>query len=125
VDVSKTRTPRDLALRALRNLNQIRPGKDPDQASMALLLDYWTTSHAALLEDGAVTFGADAIPLYAFNDCAWYLAVEAAPSYGALPIVLQAVGASNADSALDSIKVKLRTSASKPYGHEPMETRYF
>lgn len=113
-----SRTAEQLAARVLENLNFARPGEDADVADVERIIDRYQTMHADLVDNGDAYWPVDAIPLPVFDAMGWLVAIEVAPGFGALPIVLQAIGASNAMEAKGPHMRRLRVHREADFNHE-------
>lgn len=107
------RSARMLAIDVLGKMNFTRPGEVPSERDIQYIVEQWTQTHAELVDDEVIYFDADEIPLAVFKKCAWLTAVESAPGFGALPIVLGALSERSAQTARDAIVADLRTHVAK------------
>ena len=102
------RTTGDLVLRVAQLLNQVRPGADVSDRSRQTITTIYENVLAELIDMKAAYWPADEIPTAAFERLAMLIAVDSASSFGALPIILQAVGRQSQDEAREYCIAKLR-----------------
>lgn len=103
-----TRTTADLCLRVSQLLNRRRPGQQLSATDVDTISTIYSNVLAELVDTGAAYWSTDEIPAAAFERLSLLIAVDCASAFGALPIILQAIGASNALEARDYCIQKLR-----------------
>lgn len=116
----KFKSSHDLALSALQKMNFSLPGEVPSARDTEYLQEQWDEIHAELVDSSIAYWDVDDIPMAVFGRCAWLLAVNAAQGFGALPIVLQAIGQPTAEAASDAIKAHLQRHVAQNATYEPL-----
>lgn len=120
------KTARELCINALQQKLQLyRPGIAPSASHIAACREEWDNLHAELVDEGIAYWDADEIPHAVFTRCAWLLAIEVAPSYGALPIVLQSIEQPSGEAAKGFIRARLRDHVAQTETHETVQGEYF
>lgn len=103
-----TKTTADLCDRVSALLNQLRPGQSVSARNAAIISDSYETTLAELVDLGAAYWTKDEIPVAVFNRLALLIALDCATYFGALPIILQAIGAQNQHEAREQCIYSLR-----------------
>lgn len=111
----------DLVQRVVGRLAMTRPGEDPDEDVAAAIRAQWPEIHAELVSDQIAYWPVDAIPLQVFKNIVTLVALEVAPDFGAMPVILNAIGTNDAEVAKDGIKRKLREHVAKDFNEERMQ----
>lgn len=116
--MSAVRTAKSLAADIASGLNLLRPGEDLSVDDESLIIARYRDLHAELVDRGAAYWPWDSIPAAAFNRLSEFCQVEVAPRFGALPIVLAALGVPNKAAAYDMALRKLRMFCEKEWNRE-------
>lgn len=117
-----TRTTAELAVRVAQLLNQVRPGQDLSARSRSTIETIYSNVLAELVDIGAAYWSADEIPAAVFERLANLIAVDSASSFGALPIILQAIGSNTQHEAREYCIAKLRLHVEREPSYENFHT---
>lgn len=97
--MAATRSTADLVLRAAELMNHVRPGADVSDRARSTITKIYQNDLAELVDKNAAYWSENEIPSAVFERLAMRIAVKSASSFGALPIVLAAIGVSNGREA--------------------------
>lgn len=103
-----TRTTLALADAALKLMNQKRVGDEMDDEDVAAIREAWAALNAELRDRSMSYWGDDEIPLEVFRHVTRLVAIEVAPGYGTLPIVLQSISQPTSEGAREAVFSALR-----------------
>lgn len=111
--MATTRTSADLAVQVAKNMNFLRPGEELSARTRASIDQQYANTFAELADLEVAYWPLDEIPAAIFMRLSWLISIEVAPSFGVLPIVLNALSQQNADAAREAVIGKLRDHVSK------------
>lgn len=120
-----TRNRDELALRVATSMNLLRPGEDLSFRYAAQMIAAYTELYAELLDDKLAYWLIDEIPLAVFQRIAWMTALQVAPAFGAMPVILAALAEPSSSVAMDTFREQLRRHISKNSAFETLEIDYF
>lgn len=123
--MAASRTINDLIERVVGRMGMKRPGEDPDEDVAAEIIKQWPEIHAELVSLEIAYWPVDAIPLQVFKNVAGLVALEIAPDFGAMPVVLSSIGSNDAETAKDTLLRKLRDHKAKDFNEERGIVHYF
>jgi len=118
------RTPAELALRVATSMNLLRPGEDLPVSMQSQIEQAYEEQYAELLEDRLAYWPQEEIPLAVFQRVAWLVAIQVAPAFGALPVLLLALATPDADVGRDTIRRWLRDHVSKDATYETLRGEF-
>jgi hypothetical protein len=113
-----TKTAKQLALDIAGGLNMLRPGEPFEADDEAVIIQRYRDLHAELVDRQVIYWPWDSIPDAVFNRLSEFCQVEVAPRFGALPIVLAALGVPNKAAAHEMCLRKLRLHVEKEFNFE-------
>jgi hypothetical protein len=120
-----TRTAKQLAVRVASSMNLLRPGENLSARFEQQFLEAHEELLAQLRDERLAYWTADEIPLAVFQPMAWLVALQVAPAFGAMPVLLQALSQPNADAARDAQRGFLMVHVSKDPHFETQCIDYF
>jgi hypothetical protein len=122
--MSNVRTPAQLAVRVASSMNLLRPGEDLSARYEAQFIDAYHELYAELIDDRIAYWPRDEIPLAVFQRIAWMVALQVAPAFGAMPILLTALSEQSSGSARETQRDYLLRHIAKDPHYETLKIDY-